>query len=186
MKISCAPFGRNSRGSIPACSHSRQVNTGTEAASPTTCPAAGFASLHVGPTWVVVARGGICAHWSCFHDACPKAAKTIASQVCGCVGSTGWVRSLNEPKRSRIATNMQPRLMKAFSCFVRECLPLKCLMHTQLTHQHLATSPHTQMTLPLRSRCRYARNLTNLISGDLALLKSRAHKKETRHWHVNQ
>ena len=59
-------------------------------------------------------------------------------------------------------------------------------MHTQLTHQHLATSPHTQMTLPLRSRCRYARNLTNLISGDLALLKSRAHKKETRHWHMNQ
>ena len=69
MKISCAPLGRNSRGSIPACSHSRQVNTGTQAASPTTCPAAGFASLHVGPTWVVVARGGICAHWSCFHDA---------------------------------------------------------------------------------------------------------------------
>ena len=59
-------------------------------------------------------------------------------------------------------------------------------MHTQLTHQHLATSPHTQMTLPLRSHCRYARNLTNLISGDLALLKSRAHKKETRHWHMNQ
>ena len=29
-------------------------------------------------------------------------------------------------------------------------------------------------------------HLTNLISGDLALLKSRAHKKETRHWHMNQ
>ena len=59
-------------------------------------------------------------------------------------------------------------------------------MHTQLTHQHLATPPHTQMTVPLRSRFRYARNLTNLISGDLAPLKSRAHKKETLHWHMNQ
>ena len=29
----------------------------------------------------------ICARWSRFHDACPKAAKTVASQVRGCVGS---------------------------------------------------------------------------------------------------
>ena len=162
MKISCAPFGRNSRGSIPACSHSRQVNTGTEAASPTTCPAAGFASLHVGPTWVVVARGGICAHWSCFHDACPKAAKTIASQACGCVGSTGWVRSLNEPKRSRIATSMQPRLMKAFSCC--QGIPTTYIISTQMSHAHSAHAPTssnptsypddvaTTKPLPLRSQ----------------------------------
>ena len=50
LETPCAPCGRNSRESIPVCPLSRQMNTGTDAASPTTNPAAGFDTVHAGRT----------------------------------------------------------------------------------------------------------------------------------------
>ena len=57
---------------------------------------------------------------------------------------------------------------------------------TSGTHRPHSTQQASAMRPEASSTKRRPLHLTNLISGDLALLKSRAHKKETRHWHVNQ
>jgi len=60
MTFVCGYRGLRARearsGAFPRIYSHGRIDTGTEAASPTTNPAAGFASLHVGRTWVVVPR----------------------------------------------------------------------------------------------------------------------------------